>query len=245
MHRLTDEDMYWLKRRLPAPVHGILRTNKHSAFVAGGFIRSCIAGEEVNDIDIFTATNDQARAISTTLVSRSTGLRMVETDNAFTVVGLTYPVQFIHRWSFDNPQKCVESFDFTIARAAIWYGDEQDSSRHPILSSCCDERFYSDLAAKRLIYCAPIRNEDPGGSMLRVLKFYQRGYRISLDSLGRVMARMTMVVKGADKIDFISPENRFTEEQVGCIYEGMLREVDPDIDPEHLANLPGIQSTQE
>ena len=42
----------------------------------------------------------------------------------------------------------------------------------------CNIRFYPDLAARRLVYTSPLRNEDAGGSILRVLKFYQRGYRI-------------------------------------------------------------------
>ncbi|KKK50630.1 hypothetical protein LCGC14_3123090 [marine sediment metagenome] len=66
--------------------------------------------------------------------------------------------------------------------------------------------------------------------MLRVLKFYQRGYRIPLDSLGAVIARC---VTGIDfeKIDS-------TEENYAFVLTGLLREVDPLVDPEHISHLP-------
>jgi hypothetical protein len=87
------------------------------------------------------------------------------------------------------------------------------------------------LAAKRLVYRSPIRNEDAGGSMLRVLKYYQKGYRIPLNSLGSVIAR---IVKAID-FEKVDAKNEF---QVGKIVTGLLREVDPDIDPLHIAHLP-------
>ena len=95
--------------------------------------------------------------------------------------------------------------------------------------SACDPRFYADLAAKRLVYRSPERNEDAGGSMLRVLKFYQRGYRIPLDSLGAVIARLIQGVKDPILLN---------EPKLARTLSGLLREVDPDIDPNHIAHLP-------
>jgi hypothetical protein len=77
--------------------------------------------------------------------------------------------------------------------------------------------------------------------MLRVLKFYQRGYRIPLDSLGAVMARMAVAIN-ADRLHGAVGGN--DEEKTATVLTGMLREVDPNLDPHHLAHLPSIRSPQ-
>ena len=59
-----------------------------------------------------------------------------------------------------------------------------------LFRSLCSGTFYQDLAAKRLRYTRPARNEDAGGSLLRVLKYYQKGYRIPLESFAGVLTRL-------------------------------------------------------
>jgi len=133
------------------------------------------------------------------------------------VTGYSIPIQFIHRWTFDAPEKVIASFDFTIASAALWY--EKRITDKGRWVSLCDDSFYADLAAKRLIYRSPVRVEDAGGSMLRVLKFYQRGYRMPLDSLGAVMGAD---VQGA----FDHTKSDLSDEgQVAKVLTGLLREV--------------------
>ena len=135
------------------------------------------------------------------------------------------PVQFIHRWTYETPADLLPSFDFTVARAAIWYEEKG-------WATLCDDRFYPDLAGKRLVYCSPARNEDAGGSILRVLKFYQKGYRIPLDSLAAVVTRL---IGGVRDIGAVFERG---EAEVARILTGLLHEVDPDIDPTHVAHLP-------
>jgi hypothetical protein len=72
-----------------------------------------------------------------------------------------------------------------------------------------------------------------GGSILRVLKFYQRGYRIPLDSLGAVIARL---MKPVDFDKIIGRTDQ--EDQLAKVLTGLLREVDPNVDPTHEAHLP-------
>ena len=84
----------------------------------------------------------------------------------------------------------------------------------------------------------PQRNEDAGGSMLRVLKYYQKGYRIPLDSLGMVIARLTKAFD-ASKIDL---KNEF---ETSKIITGLLRQVDPNVDPTREAHLPSSQTPTE
>lgn len=225
MTDLTWEDVAWAARRLPKIVKVLLQKHGAKVFVAGGYVRAVIAGERINDIDLFTSSKDYGEACAKELANPADRKprRMLSTDNAYTVFVKPFPVQFIHRWTFASPSDALESFDFTIAQAALWWDGEAKWWR-----GCCSERFYADLAAKRLVYTEPTREEAAGGSLLRVLKFYQRGYRIPLDSMGAVIARL---VKG------IEPD-AMGRCDVAQIITGLLREVDPLIDPNHVAHLP-------
>lgn len=228
--------------------------------VAGGYVRSCVTQEPINDVDCFCSSKEKALEIALVVarygMPEGTNREVKETDNAYTIVGYRYPIQFIHRWTFTDPAACVESFDFTIAPAAFWYSTEVVPTEMKGLAdghgevpieelpentwrSVCDTRFYADLAGKRLIYAAPQRNEDAGGSLLRVLKFYQRGYRIPLDSMGAVLGRLMMGVRYAaieanDEASWHVP----VEVKLSAAITGLLREVDPEIDAKHIAHLP-------
>lgn len=223
---LSRYDLAWILRRCPKAVLELLKKHPATLFAAGGFIRSCIASEEVNDIDLFSPSKDLARAFAEEL--KEPDAKLHETDNAYTVKVGKLPVQFIHRWSFENAESLIASFDFTIAGAAFWWEDGW--------KSLCLPAFYQDLAAKRLIYLSPSRNEDAGGSLLRVLKFYQKGYRIPLDSLGAVIARLD---SGVDR-GKIEGGRLDVERQYAKVITGLLREVDPNVDPNHIAHLPSL-----
>ncbi len=217
---LLPEDLRWCLVRLPKKVFNLMKEEKDSVMLAGGFIRACIANEKLSDVDLFSKTKESAALYAQRLAGPDR--RPIQTDNAYTIVGAKPTVQFIHRWTYTNPADILPAFDFTIARAVIWYDGDK-------WQSLCDDRYYPDLAAKRLVYCSPVRIEEVGGSLLRVLKFYQKGYRIPLDSFAATIAR---VMTG---IDF----NRANSEpEWEHIITGLLREVDPNIDPTHIAHLP-------
>lgn len=219
---LYREDLSWAIRRLPKALVALMKERPNQLVVAGGFIRSVIANEKIQDVDVFSPNKDCACACAVALAGDNT--KIIETDNAYTVPARPFSTQFIHRWVFEKPLDVVPSFDFTIAGAAFWWNGE-------VWESFCNDRFYADLASKRLVYCAPKRNEDAGGSLLRVLKFYQRGYRIPLDSMGAVIARLMTGVR----LDEVG-----TEEQMAKVVTGLLREVDPNVDPTHEAHLPSL-----
>ena len=221
MIELSNYDIAWCVRRLPESVKMLLKS-RPEIMVAGGYIRACVAGEDVNDIDIMAPSKNIATVAARALSVACGNAEIHESPNAFTVKILPIPAQFVHRWTFATAQAAIDSFDFTIARAAFWWNGTD-------WKSCIDPAFYQDLAAKRLVYCSPVRFEEAGGSMLRVLKFYQRGYRIPLDSLGAVVARL---------VASVDPEKATTEFQVAKVITGLLREVDPSIDPNHTAHLP-------
>lgn len=236
---LQWHDLAWILRRVPLRALEAVKASKGTVVIAGGCIRSCVAQEEVHDVDLFTATPEQALELANSLApdhdrkKDEQGLLpgIVATKNAFTLLHFKPPVQIIHRWNFSTPQNCLNSFDFTICQAAVW-----SDGTHWL--SEVSPNFYADLAAKRLIYTRPIRIEESGGSLLRVLKFYQRGYRIPLDSLAAVVARFTSAVgvakrENVEEFVDIANETKAAEQLLP-----LLREVDPEVDPMHLAHLP-------
>jgi|GEM_PF-1122865 len=213
--QLLLDDILWVVRRLPAPLRDYMLTHRQGKlFLAGGFVRDCISNAKPSDIDLFVPSKDAATAA---MVEICTAFgwdprKSIETENAYTIPLKPTPIQIIHRWTFESPEPAIESFDFTIAQAAIW--TECGGWR-----GIASDRFYPDLAAHRLVYTSPIRQEEPGGSFLRMLKFYQRGFRITLESAGSLVARL---VRDVDRGKVGDDEQAF-----GRVVAGLLREVDP------------------
>ena len=227
--KLDKHDLKFSVMRLPKKLKDIMMNSdwKDKVFIGGGFLRSIVSRDPINDIDIFCSSKENAEILTYKLAERKDNI--IKTDNAYTIKEKT-PLQIIHRWNFDTPEKVCDSFDFTICSSIIFFNFENKT-----WDSICDDRFYIDLAAKRLVYRSPIRNEDAGGSFLRVLKYYQKGYRIPLDSMGAVIARLVKEID-TNKVDLQE------EKSVAKIITGLLREVDPDIDPFHAAHLPIINN---
>lgn len=250
MNELTWHDLQFALLQTPKPLLKLMKGPAWAGkiFVGGGFLRSIVAREPVNDIDVFTGSKNDAEMLSQILAAE-TESRVYTTDNAYTVLGTKPAVQIIHRWTFDTAHNLCQSFDFTCCCAAFWWNEKNDGLiDESSWASTCDPRFYCDVAAKRLIYRNPTRNEDAGGSMLRVLKYYQKGYRIPLDSLAAVITRLVQGVDfkellpnldGPAAVELAAKE---APERFSRIICGLLREVDPAIDPNHVAHLPAERS---
>lgn len=222
---LDRMDLSFAVRRLPATLKNALENKMFSGkvFVAGGYITSVVTGAPINDVDVFVPTMEHADVLAKFLADGKKDIH--KTKNAMTIKSKV-PVQVITRWLFKSMDEIVNSFDFTVNCAAFgFFGDDG-------YKSFCHDRFYKDIAGKRLIYQSPVRNEDAGGSILRVLKYYQKGYRIPLDSLGKVIARLNKGVDPEKMRDFSN------EEEIAKVLTGLLREVDPNTDPLRRAHLP-------
>lgn len=208
--KLLQSDTDYVVAKLPADIREMMHAQP--LYLGGGFIREAISRGNINDIDLFGRSKDFLSTCAYKLKGSRNGGRLHETDNAITLFsGTRLPVQFITRWTYDDPQKVADSFDFTVCQAVIWYNNGGwDSYTH--------QNFYPDLAAKRLVYTFPVRQEEAGGSMLRVRKFLQRGYNIQVNSLAGVITRLARAV---------NYEKAQDEESVSQIISGLLREVDP------------------
>jgi hypothetical protein len=242
---LDYNDLRFAIIRLPINLKKIMEDKDwyNRIFVGGGYLRSIVSGESINDVDVFVNSKTNAELLAYKLCHEKKDV--YETDNAYTIKG-KITIQIIHRWVFERAEDISNSFDFTICCAVIYIksflpakmNSNSDEPKQIVKwSSFCDDRFYIDLASKRLVYCNPKRNEDAGGSMLRVLKYYQKGYRIPLDSLGGVIARL---------IHNIDTDRQPLSDEAGVasIITGLLREVDPTIDPFHLSHLPAINDDE-
>lgn len=222
MQSMKYTDLNFVCSRIPKDLRNLMMKEYPMLMIGGGFIRATIAGEKPSDIDIFGPDKDTLKAAAMALALKRSA-RLHESDNAFTILAPPrIPVQFIYRWVFDHPAALIGTFDFTICQAALYIKEcplENSESTVRKWDSVISEDFYRDLAARRLVYTHPDRNEDAGGSLMRVRKFLTRGYNIQAQSLAGVCARLFMGVRNLE--DF-SDEKRLTK-----ILSGLLREVDP------------------
>lgn len=211
MNALTPTDLQFIVRRTPRDVRRLLESGPF--FVGGGFIRETIAGNEVRDVDVFGPTKGQLLDAAESFAA-ARGVKTHNTDNAITVLAPPrIPVQFITRWTFDAPKPLIDSFDFTVCQAVVWFDKAEQAWR-----SMVSEGFYPDLAARRLVYTTPKREEEAGGSMMRVRKFLARGWNIQAPSLGAVIARVAGGVREFGTLN---------EHQRATVIAGLLYEVDP------------------
>lgn len=213
MATLRSDDLRRIVGLLPKDVLEIIKTEQ--VFLAGGYIRARVAGEIVSDIDLLVGSDKKAGELADKLCASRGDKKPWRTKNAFTITetGKT-PVQFIKRWTFNEPQALIDSFDFTIAQACVWFDGTQ-------WKSLTSEHFYPDLASKRLRYTFPIRHEDAGGSILRVQKFIKRGYDIAPEELAKVIARLLSGVDNGSKFW------ESGEEAKAKVITSLLRHVDP------------------
>lgn len=226
MMQLSRTDLNFILSRCPRDVLKLLRDNPGTLYLAGGFIRSTLAGEKVSDIDLFGGSTDDLLRIAKDLTLERKG-RYFKTENAITVLSpLRIPVQFITRWVFTGPMTCINSFDYTVCQAVIWTElmdispDEpgQERETKSIFRSAISPQFYQDLAARRLVYTFPDREEEAGGSFMRMVKFIKKGYNIQAPSMAGVMSRILWKVRDEKMTD---------EKWMATVITGLLRQVDP------------------
>jgi len=243
MTTLTSTDLQFVAMRIPSDVRALMK--RHNLFLAGGFIRATIAGEKPADIDLFGKDEATLKLAAAELSGERKG-RVHTTQNALTVLTpMRVPVQFITRWLFDNAYTLSKSFDFTVAQAVIYWEPEcQPQAPNEKFvpahwASACHPEFYADLAARRLVYTSPARNEDAGGSLLRVRKFLAKGYNIQAPSLAAVIARLMEGVDMQKVAEKLTTATHTHEQALAAVIEAKLREVDP------LVILDGMQIVDE
>lgn len=175
MSALNSRDLNRCVARLPDAVVTAMTEAPGRVFVAGGFVRCAVTGEEIADVDLFVPTSEEAAVLAAKL-----GGPMALTDNATTLLGFNPPIQIIRRWAYATAEDLIAAFDFTIAAAAVW--NDGTGWR-----SVCHADYYADVAARRLVYLR-LADNTTGGSLNRAFKFARRGYHIPAESLGDLVA---------------------------------------------------------
>jgi hypothetical protein len=123
MQTLTNDDVIKVLRSMPKKVRDFFAGSPHRIWIAGGYIRSIIANEEPTDLDLFVSQESfKPESELASILARAVLFdgKVTNTDNAFTVTSQDFlPVQFITRWRYSRIEDLLNSFDFTIAQAAI------------------------------------------------------------------------------------------------------------------------------
>src|SRR3546814_20310016 len=95
---------------MPKDERELLKKHAGRLFLGGGFIRSVIAGEPVNDIDLFGDDAEWLRKVAEGLSAERTGSRIHKTGNAITLLTPErMTIQFITRRSEERRvgKECV------------------------------------------------------------------------------------------------------------------------------------------
>lgn len=144
------------------------------AFVAGGALTSAFTGAPINDVDIyFKSQEDFINAVEQ---AYDEGLWCVSaTDRAVTFAHGSSIIQLMHFDFFETPEAIFDAFDFTVAMAAYDI-DKEEFVFHQDFLKHASQRFLRFHSGTRYPY----------GSLLRVLKYQQRGYSIGKGDLLRI-----------------------------------------------------------
>jgi hypothetical protein len=100
--KLDPQDIKFAYMRLPKKLKKLMLDKEwhNKIFIGGGFIRAIIAGEKINDVDLFVTNPLDAKLIAYALADSKQDI--YTTNNAITIRG-HLPIQIITRWIFAKP----------------------------------------------------------------------------------------------------------------------------------------------
>lgn len=144
------------------------------AFIAGGALTSAFTNTHINDVDVYFKSAEMFKQAIEQAYDE--GLWCVAaTDRAVTFVRDTSIIQLMHFDFFATPAAVFDAFDYTVCMAAYDI-DAKEFVFH--------EDFMKHAAQRKLSFHSGTRY--PYNSLLRVLKYQQRGYAINKADLLRI-----------------------------------------------------------
>jgi hypothetical protein len=209
---------------LPEDVTKLLQHIGSGICVAGGFCRDAFLGERPKDVDIFGTSEEVVREAIDWF-----GWNAKEYENgAKTANSVTFkprydhevqPVQFVERCFYPTHEELIESFDWSVCQCAVFYSHLSEK-----FEGICTKGFGSDIQAGTLHYTAPERDEDPGASILRMVKLTHRGFKPTEESIARCLGRFaaelvkqeTYFDAAFDKDTPLTPEMEYTIKAKRC-----------------------------
>jgi hypothetical protein len=180
-------------KSLAPEVKEILQHFDGTTCVAGGFCRDTMTGREPKDVDIFSEDARVAKLAierfgwATALYSQKTTANAVSFTPVLNVESKP-DVQFITRTYYTCPTELIESFDFSVCQVAVYWDQKW--------VGVCTELFWQDIFGEKATYTLPTRDEDPGGSLLRMVKFVGKGYKVTENDIANVTGRFYAQLSG-------------------------------------------------
>jgi len=171
----------------------------HNVYVAGGALRSITAREDIRDVDIFTQNLADAEYVRAVLFDCNYAM-VCRTENAWTFTppsetGYGHqakPVQVISR-VHGTPAQILDLFDFTICQCLLMIRQRETTAENalPIDGKLWkSRRFDDDVAWGRLVYTGKSLT-PPTESVIRAFKYERYGYRLTGESMRRLLASVT------------------------------------------------------
>lgn len=189
--RLHNDFTRLIVNALPEEVRNLCTSFGDELLIAGGFCRDTLTNERPKDIDFF-ARSSQGMKDAIFHFDWTHKYTMTHTLNAETFKphpGFDIPVQFITRVYYDNHEETIKSFDFSVCQVGVYY----DKLAGEWVGICTQE-FLEDLPQFRARYTAPTRDEDPGASVLRMMRLTARGFHFSDGEVAKVVGRFVAAV---------------------------------------------------
>lgn len=144
------------------------------AFIAGGSLTSAFTGTAINDVDIYFKSKEAfVEAVQCAYDERL--WCVAATDRAITFAYDNCIIQLMHFDYFETAAAIFDAFDYTISMAAYDL-DKKEFIFHEDFLKHASQRFLRFHSGTRYPY----------GSLMRVLKYQQRGYTIGKGDLLRI-----------------------------------------------------------
>lgn len=144
------------------------------AFIAGGALTSAFTGTTINDVDIYFKSKE-AFIAAVDMAYEERLWCVAATDRAVTFIRGNDVIQLMHFDFFQTAEDIFDAFDFTVVMAAF----DMDSNEFIF-----HEDFFKHASQRFLRFHNGTRY--PYGSLMRVLKYQQRGYTIGKSDLLRI-----------------------------------------------------------
>jgi hypothetical protein len=148
--------------------------NPTGAFIAGGAITSVFTGQPIRDVDFYLKSKEAFIEAVAQAYDESFWC-LAATDRAVTFARGSDIIQLMHFDFFPTAEAVFDAFDFTVCMGAYDL-DTKEFIFH--------EEFMKHAAQRHLSFHSGTRY--PYGSLLRVLKYQQRDYKISRSDLLRI-----------------------------------------------------------
>lgn len=176
-----------------------------NGWIAGGAIRDYCMGIPIKtDHDVFFKSENDFNKTLDYMKSKEGKIKW-ESDNGCKIKYGKRTFDLIKKY-FDTPKQCIDNFDFTVSMFAVDYDNFYYG-----------ETSFIDLAKRQLII-----NEltYPVNTMKRVLRYYEKGFRICNEELLKVI----VAIQDFDKIKTNSnkeDDRELTSGEMGEIFRGI------------------------